>query len=127
MTTSTKGSPTPIVLIADDMTYVIQSWQRTLDDYGIIAVSATTLEQLHEAFLARRHEISAIILDGCMPGNSVNTIPFVQFARGSGYRGPIVAASSLDVYRCQMVASGCSHQAPKEQAAELVADLLSAA
>lgn len=125
MTVNISNNSAPKVLIADDLTWVIQDWESTLSEYGIEVVKATTIRELCEVFLAHEHEIEAIILDGCMPGDSPNTIPFVHIAREIGFDKPIIAASGLERYRDWMVRAGCSHQAPKEQAAELVADLLS--
>ncbi len=126
MTSNTSNNSAPLVLIADDLPEVIRNWESVLGEYGIEVVKATTIRQLCEVFFARDHEIAAIILDGCIPGDSPNTIPFVHIARDVGFMRPIIAASSSGMYREWMVRAGCSHQAPKEQAAELVADLLSA-
>lgn len=118
-------APSPLVLLADDLPEVLESWVNTLTEYGIPCMTASTLEGLDRGFALYRDDISAIILDGCIPGHSVNTIGFILEARSSGFTAPIVASSSLQSYREMMVRAGCSHQAPKGEAAHLVADLLS--
>lgn len=125
MTSNNISNAAPLVLIADDLPDVIRGWESALDEYGIRTIKATTIRELCEIFLAHEHEIDAVILDGCIPGHSVNTIGFILIAREIGFTKPMIAASSLERYRDSMVARGCSHQAPKDQAAELVADLLS--
>jgi CheY-like chemotaxis protein len=124
--TISNNSAAPVVLIADDLPRIIGDWTTRLADYGIDVVAATSLEELDTAYARHQHEIAAVILDGCIPGDSVNTIGFIKAARAGGFTKPIVAASSLWEYRDMMMYAGCSHQAPKEQAADLIADLLSA-
>lgn len=121
----TSNISVPVVLIADDLPGVIQGWESALSEYGIGAISATTIRELCVQFLAHEHEIAAIIIDGCMPGDSLNTIPFIQLARGLGFIRPIIASSSSPKYREWMLRAGCSHEAPKHEAATLAAELLS--
>lgn len=115
----------PLVLIADDLPEVIRDYQVELESYDIRVVTATTLDELYDTFDQYEHELTAVILDGCIPGHRVNTDRFIVRARRQGFTKPIIAASSLPEYRQYMMESGCSHQAPKWEAAELVADLLS--
>jgi CheY-like chemotaxis protein len=119
----------PLVLIADDLPQVIAYYKRQLlDRYDISTVSATTLEQLDEVFDKFFHEIDVIILDGCIPGDTVNTISFIKRAREMGFTRPIIAASSMPAYRMQMIAAGCSHEIDdKEFAPELASWLVKSA
>ena len=121
-----SNSACPLVLIADDLPHVIEAWESALTEYGIAVAKATTIRELCETFFAYEHEIDAIILDGCIPGDRPNTISFIDIVRQFGFTKPIIAASSSERYRANMMSWGCSHQAPKELAAELVIDLLSA-
>lgn len=125
MTSNISNNSAPLVLIADDLPDVIRNWESALHEYGIRTIKAMSIRDLCGTFLAHESEIAAVILDGCIPGHSVNTIGFIMIAREIGFTKPIIAASSLEKYRDRMVGWGCSHQAPKELAAELVADLLS--
>ena len=117
-------APSPLVLLADDLQKVLDDWVNTLTEYRIPCMTASTLEGLDRGFALYKDDISAIILDGCIPGHSVNTIEFILNARSTGFTKPIVASSSLESYREMMVRAGCSHQAPKDEAAMLVAKLL---
>lgn len=118
-------APSPLVLLADDLPEVLESWANTLSEYGIPCMTASTLTGLDRGFALYKDDISVIILDGCIPGHSLNTERFILDARASGYSNPIIAASSSWLYRDLMVEAGCSHQAPKGEAAHLAADLLS--
>ena len=118
-------APSPLVLLADDLPEVLESWVNTLTEYGVPCMTASTLEGLNRGFALYKDDISAIILDGCIPGHALNTERFILGARAGGFTNPIIAASSSWLYRDLMVEAGCSHQAPKGSAAHLAADLLS--
>lgn len=114
----------PLILIADDLSKVIDYYERSLAQFSWIStVSATSLDELNEVFNVFSDEIDVIILDGCIPGDTVNTIGFIQRVREAGFTKPIIAASSLPAYRDRMVLAGCSHQAPKDAAPGLALEL----
>ena len=109
----------PLALIADDLPKVITHYKRELiHRFGISTVSATTLEQLYEVFDELFSEIDVIILDGCIPGNELNTIDFIRRAREKGFTKPILAASSSPEYRAMMLEAGCDGQSDKFNAPE---------
>ena len=115
----------PLVLIADDLPKVIEYYKTLLlNKYDISTVSATSLDKLDEVFDKFFDEIDVIILDGCIPGDEVNTIDFIRRARARGFSKPIIAASSMHNYRMQMVNAGCSHETEKEYAPELASWLI---
>jgi len=114
-----------MVLIADDLPDVLAKWTRELAVYGVETVSASTLTELDSVFNMYRGQLAAVILDGCIPGHELNTVPFIVRVRAEGFGKPIVASSSLLKYRQQMVRAGASHEAGKDRAAELVVNLLS--
>lgn len=115
----------PLVLIADDLSTVISYYKTLLlNKYDISTVSATSLEQLDEVFDRFLNEIDVIILDGCIPGDQVNTIGFIRRVRAQGFTKPIIAASSMPQYRMRMLDAGCSHETEKEYAPELASWLL---
>ena len=125
--TGINGGLKPLVLVADDRETMINLHAIQLSMYGIEYVTATSLLGLGAMFDTYKDELDAIILDGCIPGNALNTLDFIKEARGRGFTQPIIAASSYEKYRAQMVEAGCSHEAPKELAADLVAELLGVA
>ncbi len=114
-----------LVLAADDLPEVLETWTKELAVYGITVVTASTLEELDRVFEEHEHQLDAIILDGCIPGHDVNTLRFIWKVRDRDCRVPIIASSSLPEYRRMMVRAGASHQAPKQEAVDTVADLLS--
>lgn len=118
----------PIVLVVDDMQYCIDMHVNGLAELGLTIVTASTLRELDVMYAKHREELAVIILDGCIPGDEVNTYGFITRVRADmesgAFTGHLVAASSLPQYRETMVRAGCTHQAPKKGAAELVLELL---
>lgn len=119
---------TGIILIVDDEQRHLAWHQHHLANSGRTILSASTLDELDAAYNANRKEIVAIILDGCIPGNSITTRPFIQRVRrdmdAGEYTGLLVAASSSSMFRLEMVRLGCTHNFPKEFAAERTLHLL---
>lgn len=113
-----------LILIADDLPGVISRYEDRLHSDTTTTVSATSLEQLELVFDVYFEEIDAIILDGCIPGNDLNTVEFIERARQQGFYRPIIAASSAAYFRQLMVEAGCSHEASKDKAPELALQLL---
>jgi len=73
----------------------------------ITPLVARTIRQGRLLFHKHASEITAIIMDGCVPGGELNTIPLIREIRDSGYAGLLIAASSNSHYTEQMVAAGC--------------------
>lgn len=107
-----------LVLIADDLPEVISGWTAELKQHELRCLAVTSLEDLWIAYDLYKDEISGMILDGCIPGDTPNTLPFIQMAREDGFTGQIVAASSSEFYRQMMMQAGCSDQSPKSDAVE---------
>lgn len=107
----------PLVLLVDDREDVIHYYkQQLLETYNISTMSATTLKELDEKFDEYSPEIDVIILDGCMPGDDLNTVDFITRARAEGFAKPIIAASGSPLYRQLMFEAGCSHKSEKQHA-----------
>lgn len=120
---------TDAILVVDDEAYVIEMYTRSLGKWDGDVLTAHSLEIAHETYDKSRERLVAIILDGCVPGSSLNTGPFIELVaddiRQGRFYGVLIAASSLRGYRNQMVALGCTHQSPKDDAVAMVFDLLS--
>lgn len=107
----------PFALIADDIPKFISYYKKELlNRHNVSTISATTLSMLYKQFDKYIDSIDVIILDGCIPGSTLNTLGFIEYARRSGFTKPIIAASSLPYYRELMLDAGCSHEAEKEDA-----------
>ena len=119
---------TDAILVVDDEAYIIGMYTRLLGGWSGDVLTAQSLDVAHGAYNTSREHLAAIILDGCVPGSSLNTGPFIEMVVGDirqgRFYGVLVAASSLRSYRDQMVALGCTHQSPKDDAVAMVLDLL---
>ena len=125
MTNNTTPCSQPrLILIADDLPEVISAWTMELKRRGLRCLAVSSMDDLWIAYELYRDEISGIILDGCIPGHTPNTLPFIRMAREDGFPGYIVAASSSPDYRQQMMQAGCTDQAPKSEAVECLMRLL---
>jgi DNA-binding response OmpR family regulator len=101
----------PTVLIIEDSPEAHDIFTRRLKD-NVIILPAQTLEEAEALFTQHGKDISIIVVDGCVPGNVLNTIPLIRMMRKT-FTGPIIASSSRPAFREEMVAAGCTHQAQK--------------
>ena len=116
------------VLVVDDRYRFVRLHVDNLHGSNLQVVTATSLDELTAMYERHRDELAGIILDGCVPGDKLNTLPFIQAVysdRQEGlFNGLLIAASSDPSYRQAMVQHGCTHEAPKSEAAELLRRLL---
>lgn len=114
-----------IVLAVDDRSSALSHHRSVLRGRGeITVITASTLEEAEWLYWQHRDELSAIILDGCVPGDYVNTIPFILTLTQDNFAGILMAASGDPDYRDEMVRAGCTHQADKWEAAKEILTLL---
>jgi CheY-like chemotaxis protein len=97
-----------VLVVEDD-----DVWQRKIADMlsGHTVVSANTIEEAYEALKGVSFDI--ILMDACVPGEKPNTMSLVTDIRGFGFTGPMVAISSIEVYRHKLVNAGCDHECAK--------------
>jgi CheY-like chemotaxis protein len=116
------------VLVVDDLPVFIELHEDLLQGSGLSVVTATTLDELDARYLEHLSDLAGIILDGCVPGNELNTVPFIHRVvndrREGLFTGFLIAASSDSDYRKEMVRQGCTHEARKDEAVTLLRALL---
>ncbi|MEO6077708.1 MAG: response regulator [Candidatus Andersenbacteria bacterium] len=112
----------PTVLIIEDSPEAHSLFTQTLGNIAII-LSAQTLEEAKALFTQHSKDISIIVVDGCVPGNTLNTIPLIRMIRKT-FTGPMIAASSRPAFREEMVEAGCTHQATKWKVSGKILELL---
>lgn len=98
------------VLVVEDN----ERWQATFarsfgQDFQLL--QATTIQQGEELFLANP-DIGIVIMDACVPGDYVNTIPLVKKIRET-FNGKMIASSGGGIFRKMLMDAGCSHQCDK--------------
>lgn len=98
------------VLIVEDRHDTHERLREALDG-RVEIIPAFTIAQAGELF-AQHPDISAVVMDACVPGCDINTIPLVQEMRRT-FAGPMIATSSSSLYQEQLMRAGCSHKAAK--------------
>lgn len=115
------------VLVVEDADHWVRTHLRVLEG-RVIVITAMTREDALRLYQKHRDELDAIILDGCVPGDAVNTHEFIRAVsadiRAGYFSGPLMAASSLAEYRKEMMATGCTHETWKDEAAKYTLTLL---
>jgi|GEM_PF-3036044 len=114
------------ILIVEDEPLVLEAYRAKLCRPGALdIVTAETLEDAIEA-VEGKPPYDAIAVDGCFPhhaggdpyperGRACNGEKFVLWLRGGrvGYRGPILACSSMPELNEKMVAAGATRAVVK--------------
>ncbi|MCL5795324.1 MAG: hypothetical protein M1338_03120 [Patescibacteria group bacterium] len=101
----------PKVLIIDDEKWVHEICRLELQDYCEV-LSAYSLKEIEE--IARLlafggitlNEIDIIVVDACLSGNGIDTIPFIEKIKAD-FKGILIAGSSDDSYNSELIKAGC--------------------
>jgi DNA-binding NarL/FixJ family response regulator len=98
------------VLIVEDSQGYQRDYARALTG-KVEILAALTIDDAEDLFV-ENPDISAIVMDACVPGDDPTTPPLVRKIRET-FTGPMIAASSDWDYRQELVAAGCDHEVPK--------------
>ena len=86
-------------------------------------LSAYTIKEAEKIF-EENSGIAIVIMDACVPGDTPNTQPLVQKIRQT-FKGPMIAMSSMPMFRRKIVLAGCDHEVEeKTEAGKKVLELL---
>jgi len=108
------------VLLVEDY----PAWIKIIkEDLGGAAevLSATTVEEAEKMF-EDNPDIALIIMDACVPGDEINTLPLVKKIRET-FTGPIIAISANDLYRKKLVEAGCTCECEKKKVRSMIRHL----
>lgn len=110
------------ILVVDDE----KGMQKLLDYYwanmNVLALKAYTISEAERLF-EENTDVSFIAIDGCVPGNRLNTIPLINFFRKS-YQGIIIAIAGNDNDRDKMINAGCDYECEKTELPNKVLEIL---
>jgi DNA-binding response OmpR family regulator len=101
------------VLLIEDDTSLHSPWSRLLQVHRIEAICASSIEEAEDLFEEHKSTLAAISVDGCVPGDELNTLPLIRMMCRE-YQKPIIAASGDSFYRKQMMEVGCTHECHKK-------------
>ena len=99
------------VLIVEDEQNRYYDWHRELEN-KVVLIFASSFEEAEKQFTANP-DIAAIVMDACVPGDWPNTPPLVRKIRET-FMGPMIAISSYEKYREELLQAGCDHESTKD-------------
>lgn len=111
----------PKVLIVEDD----RSWQNNYEDSlgdKVNIIHAFTVGEGERLFL-ENPDIDLVVMDACVPGDKPTTLPLTSKIRETFY-GPMIAASSDEIFRKQLMKNGCDHEAEKRWVPRKIRELL---
>jgi DNA-binding NarL/FixJ family response regulator len=111
----------PKILIVEDDEALQSCFELELQDSARI-LAAFSLQQARKQF-AQNPDIAIIVMDACVPGNHPTALPLVREFREQ-FQGLIIAVSSIDHYRKELLAAGCDQECDKSDVGETVLRLL---
>lgn len=85
--------------------------KEALGEEGYIGLEAATHQQAEEIF-AQNPDISVIIMDACLDGNTPDTLDLIKKFRET-FRGPMVAASTDSDHNTLLCNAGCDLRVKK--------------
>lgn len=121
-----KASST--ILVVEDQQQMRQRIAYDIDSFlGIPyakVLQAGTLDEARKLFAEHQERIIAICLDGCvLRPDDLDSLPLIKEFLAAGFKGPIVAMSSFEGFRDQMIAAGCTHSEVKGRVGALLETL----
>jgi CheY-like chemotaxis protein len=109
------------VLVVEDCESYQRIWSEELNG-KVELVSAFSIREAEEKFAANP-DIVAIVMDACVPGSEPTTPPLVRKFRTT-FTGPMIAASSDEKYRKELMLAGCDYQSNKSGLPEVLCKIL---
>ncbi|MFH1193284.1 MAG: response regulator [Candidatus Jorgensenbacteria bacterium] len=107
----------PKILVVEDMEEWVELWKDVL--YGAAElIGAASIEEAEEKFAANP-DIDVVVVDGCVPGSELNTIPLVQKFKAT-FKGPMIAVSGNPDFQKMLIKEGCSHECEKKDLPEFL-------
>ena len=111
------------VLVVEDSVPVQEKFAKALSD-KVELLQAHTLWQGQMLFNEHKDDLAVIVMDACVPGDRPNSIGLIRLIRAEGFKGPMIAISSLYEYRMRLIEAGCSHECPKDSLPALLEGML---
>jgi len=109
------------VLIVEDDCVKQMAWIDMLAN-KVEVISAFSRVEAEQTF-RDNPDISAIVMDACVPGNSPNTAVLVREFRET-FNGPIIATSSEAPYRQLLIRAGCDYECKKDDVPAKICEVL---
>lgn len=115
------------VLLVEDEEVVVKLVKISLKRKGgedIEILWANDLVKAKRMFQENEQSLNLVALDACVPGTSINSLPFLDDLIKAGFAGPIIATSAIPKYRVALITAGATDSCPKEGIANKIKELL---
>jgi CheY-like chemotaxis protein len=99
-------------LIIEDSTEIQRLFGMILDDTKVSFYQAQTISEAEEMFEVCKSQLTHIFIDGCVPGNKLNTLDLTQKIR-SEFKGHMIAMSSNPEFNEILEEAGCDESIEK--------------
>ena len=116
------GSQQSVLVIHNVMTQR-ETWQVLLEVFGGMNTIGAYLDEAMAQFAAHKGEIAAIVVGICFEELCPITESLVARLRDK-YKGPMVVASRLQVFRERLRVCGCNHDCDNGDVLDVVKDIL---
>lgn len=93
------------ILIIEDRKDLCGIWQKVCEKRGYECFMAHTIEDAHIMIVSQR-DANVILLDACVPGDDINTIPLLTDVLDTMPKAKVVAISSDSLYNNELVRNG---------------------
>lgn len=104
--------PLTILLVEDSPTWC-EDFTRMFTDDGNFVVLTKTIKETEER-LSQNVNFDLIVMDGCVPGDALNTLPLIKKIRNEfNFKGYMMASSSDSDNLELMKKAGCNHGVEK--------------
>ncbi len=111
------------ILIVEDDEGIQYGWKLQLEEFPVIIYTATDLLIGEVLYNSLRPTLDLVVMDGCIGENSYNTGPLIKLIHQT-FSGPVLAASSSEKVRKQMMRDGCTFECPKFEVVKRIVPLL---
>lgn len=115
--------PNTVLLVEDDTSHLVR-WTEALE-HRCMVITAATVAAGWKKFLEHYLQVDVVVLDGAVPSgdshnHSATTLPLIKKIRGTGFNGPLIAASGWDQLQFSLLQAGCDYSANKDTVPEVV-------
>lgn len=104
----------PVVLAVEDCKFIQDSWEDYLKDKVTLWQARSHEEAKAIVCAYDPSTISVVIMDGCLRGGELDTLPIINLILTRGFKGEIIAASSKEEHNKQMLLCGCTRSEHKK-------------
>ena len=111
-----------LIFIIEDDSAMIRYFQENIKHSGTELLFANDLVGALSLFYRHKSKIVMIAVDGCLRSRSLNTISLIREIR-KNFKGPIVAISSRQTYREQLLMNGCDYECEKNDLPKKITEI----